>query len=428
MSIAINSNFERNQLTASFTGQTVFSYTFPIYDETFLSVFQYSAGVMPDDATQELALGIDYSVTGVQTETGGTIILNVGATINDIITIVGTQPIERVTQFQDLNPFTVAMNEQLNELTIMIQQVYTYWNNFTPRYNADELVSDQVRPFKRILPMLPDGHVWVGRGSIGQNPDDIITQFFVNPAGGTTATITQSTAGLTTKMWMRVNSAGVYVPALGDNAGDAEVIGVIIEIVDSMHFIIQQSGYVSPVQGIFSGLTVSPGYFLSTTNPGVMTLLDATQPPTVSRPVFVADSPTSGWVLPYRGLIVGGGIPGGSGGPPGGLGLTWVNVSGGTTVMTPFTGYIVTGASLTTLVLPPNFNPGDLIVIYNYSTGGYLVNVGAGQLIQYAQVATTTGSPGSISSSTIGDSLMLIGLVANVAMGEIGANGWQPVT
>lgn len=184
MSIAINDNPQRDQITAA-GAQTVFTYSFPISDEEFITVYQRGANETPNDPAQVLALGADYSVQGVGQEAGGTITLNVGATAGDIITLVGTEPIDRMSVFDDLNPLTVALNQQLNDLTIMVNQVFTYWNSITPHYNYDELISaplddfnDGVRPFKRILPMLPNGHVWVGRGEIGQVPDDIITAPF----------------------------------------------------------------------------------------------------------------------------------------------------------------------------------------------------------------------------------------------------------
>lgn len=184
MSIAINSNFERDQYQATFTGETDFDFTFPIFDETYLSVFKYAYGVMPDDRTQKLTLGVDYSVNGVGLEAGGTITLTVGATIGDIITVVGTEPIDRTSVFPDFNPFTESLNQQLNTQTVLQQQTYTYWNHVTPRYNIDELVSNEVRPQKRILPMLPDGHVWVGRGALNTDPDDIVTALLPGGGGG----------------------------------------------------------------------------------------------------------------------------------------------------------------------------------------------------------------------------------------------------
>ena len=311
MSIAINSNPERDQYVASYTGQTQFFYSFPIYDQSFLSVFKYSAGTMPHDVTQKLTLGVDYQVFGVGSATGGYITLTVGATIFDIITVMGTQPIDRESVLQDLNPSSIALNQQLNEQTIMQQQTYTYWNQFTVRYNADELISQKVRPDKRILPMLPDGHVWVGRGEIGQNPDDIVTAFFGGPPGkGTSTIINQAIGGLAVGNWVRSDTTGTYVKALADNAVNAECLGLIIEIIDPTHFVVQQSGYVTAGQGIFAGLNAGAAYFLSWTVAGTMTPQDAYIAGTVSLPVFLPDGPNSGWIADLkRGWILGDTIP-----------------------------------------------------------------------------------------------------------------------
>lgn len=310
MSIAINSNPERDQYVAS-AGQTQFMYSFPIYDETNLAVFKYSAGVMPDDSTQQLTLGIHYTVDGVGSATGGFINLTVGAAANDIITVMGIAPIERASVFQDLNPFTVALNQQLNEQTIMQQQTYTYWNAFTVRYNADELIGEAVRPFKRILPMLPDGHVWVGRGEIGDDPDDIVTAFFGGPPGKSTSTIiNQAVGSLTVGTWVRSNTAGLYVAALADNAVNAECLGVIVEIIDPTHFVVQQSGYITSGQAIFSGLNAGAAYFLSDITAGIMMANDVFTAGHVSLPVFLPDSATSGWIADLkRGWIIGDTIP-----------------------------------------------------------------------------------------------------------------------
>ncbi len=417
MSIAINSNFERNQYTATFNGQVNFSYTFPIFSDTYLSVYQYVAGATPDDPTQLLELGVDYTVTGVGQEAGGTIVLTVGAMTGDIITIVGKQPIDRQSVFQDLNPFTVALNQQLNQMTVMLQQVYTYWANLTPHYNFDELVSAPegneagVRPFKLILPMLGENETWVGRGAINEVPDDITTLFIggagtgnvistgdpmrqsianwtgnhtqitdtninivgnlFTPTAGTAANIVTGfddawgafhwpahvtanrplapsdgdtyydtdtgqffgyangmwiafgTGGnsavvqtivrantFAPQNWVKIDDTGAYVLALGDNASNDDVVGVVISATPT-EFTVQQSGYNST---IFTGLDVANhNYFLDTAVPGNMVNVDASVNGQVSRPVFSADSATAGWVLPYRPLIVGGSGGGGSG-------------------------------------------------------------------------------------------------------------------
>ena len=153
-----------------------------------------------------------------------------------------------------------------------------------------------------------------------QLPTDIVvglragvnTQFVAGGSGGggVTQVITQTGNNLLTGQWVRLNSSGLYVTALADNPQDGEVVGVVVGII-VLHsqFVLQQAGYVSPALGIFSALTTGAVYFLDVTTSGNMVLTDALINGQVSRPVFVADSPTSGWVLPYRGLIVGGAAP-----------------------------------------------------------------------------------------------------------------------
>jgi hypothetical protein len=253
-----------------------------------------------------------------------------------------------------------------------------------------------------------------GANSIGPNSGG---------GGSVVEIITQDTTGLAVGDWVRINSAGLYVPAKGDSAQDAEVVGVVKNILSISQFTLQQAGYILTTDAVFTGLNPSDVYFLSTTTAGAMQDVDAVVNGQVSRPVFVADTPTSGWVLPYRGLIVGGASPSGA---PGGFGLQWnVYNAGGTINMSPFNGYIITGATLTTMVLPAMFEVGDLIIIYNFGVGGYLVSCGTNQSIQYAAVMTQLPTGGSISSTNIGDSLMLIGLVPNLTMGVVSSTGNQ---
>jgi hypothetical protein len=349
MSIAINSNPERDQYQAA-AGQTVFNYSFPIFDETYIKVYQRAFDATPNDADDILTLGVDYTVTGVGEEAGGFITLNVAAAEDDIITLVGEEPIERESVFTDYNPFTVALNQQLNEQTVMQQQTYTYWDQVTPRYYFSELVSDQVRPLKRFLPMLNDGYIWIGRGDFGDNPDDIYavaigdfdalgilsadyvlgtanpalpnaqplgglgTGYLYNNDDGTTGvlsvigapevdtaidTVTQPGHGLAAQKWVYPTAGGLYAYARADDAVTANEVGVIIEIVDANTFKVQQSG---KLDDLFAGLTVGGLYYLSATSAGDMTLVEPTDPGHYSKPVFQATTATDGWVLSHRKL------------------------------------------------------------------------------------------------------------------------------
>lgn len=173
MSIAIQNVPFRNLYTAT-AGQTVFTVSFPFMSDTYLAVYQRGASDEPDNITQLLVLGVDYTVAGTGSETGGTITLTVGATAGDIIAILGVEPIDRTSVFNDLNSFTVTLNQQLNDLTIMVKQMDTVLNQLVPKYRIDELVSTTVRPLKLELPILNDRKTWMGQGDFGDNPDNII--------------------------------------------------------------------------------------------------------------------------------------------------------------------------------------------------------------------------------------------------------------
>lgn len=137
-------------------------------------------------------------------------------------------------------------------------------------------------------------------------------QFYAGTGGGggVTQTLTQPGNSFVVGNWVRIDASGQYVLAQADTAQDAEVIGVIVQIVTpGSVFVLQQSGYVTTAMAVFSGLVDGDVYFLDTATLGTMVNVDATINGQVSRPVFVADTPTSGWVVPYRGLIVGGAAP-----------------------------------------------------------------------------------------------------------------------
>lgn len=150
-----------------------------------------------------------------------------------------------------------------------------------------------------------EGDIVVGLRN-GQN-----YQFNATNGGGgaTTATIVQPAHGLSVRQWVTINTSGLYVPGLGDSAQDAEIVGVVIQVIDVNTFVVQQAGKIETASGVFTGLTPGFVYFLDTVTPGNMVPVDALVNGQVSRPLFFTDSAGSGWVLPYRGLIVGGAAP-----------------------------------------------------------------------------------------------------------------------
>lgn len=138
---------------------------------------------------------------------------------------------------------------------------------------------------------------WVELGGGGGNGTPVIE------------TVTQPGNSFVGGEWVKIQG-GIYVVAQADTPFDAEVIGVVTAIIAAGDtFLLQQSGYIPSFPGATTADTV---YFLSPDVAGTMTATVPFVNGQVNRPVFVAKStanPGSGWVVPYRGMIVGSGAP-----------------------------------------------------------------------------------------------------------------------
>ena len=379
--ITINSTPTRIQYTAA-GAQTVFTYAFPIKANTDLKVYQRAAAADPDDPDDLLTLTTDYTVTGADTANGGTVVLVVGATAGDIVTIVGDKPIDRTAIYDQSSTLKKAdLNNDFNDEVMYDKQIETIQEQITPKYNRSELVGNGVRPDKLRLPMLNDGYIWIGRGDYGDDPDDIIAAaigdfdnlgilsaryilqeahpalpnaqslgllaegiVYNTPTAGVgvlsilnigigldlnTATntlsatgggavvipVTQVGHGLAVENVIRFDGTE-YVLAQANTPANAEVIGIVIQIVDANNFVVQQSGY---VEGVFAGKTPGVVYFLSEAVAGLLTTTEPTNEDEISKPMFMPTSATSGWIYHYRPVILG---DSGGGGGGGGGGVT----------------------------------------------------------------------------------------------------------
>ena len=91
MAFSITDQIPLNTEIAS-AAQTVFTYTFPITDASEILVYLTPAGNTPSESADLLILNTDYTVTGVNTAGGGTVVLTTaaypnGATANDMIVL-----------------------------------------------------------------------------------------------------------------------------------------------------------------------------------------------------------------------------------------------------------------------------------------------------------------------------------------------------
>ncbi len=121
------------------------------------------------------------------------------------------------------------------------------------------------------------------------------------PAGNTLSqTITQASHGLSVGNVVYLSGATTYAKAKADNIATAEAVGIVSAVASANAFTLVTSGYISTL----SGLTAGTVYWVSDATAG---LLSATQPTTtgnIQKPMFVADSTTSGYLINYRGEVI----------------------------------------------------------------------------------------------------------------------------
>jgi len=113
------------------------------------------------------------------------------------------------------------------------------------------------------------------------------------------SSITQNAHGFSVSDLVYLNS-GTYTLAQADDVVSAEVVGMVSGVTDVNTFSLTTGGMVTGL----SGLTAGTVYFLSPTSAGDLT---STEPSTVGqvvKPIFVANSTTSGYFINYRGELI----------------------------------------------------------------------------------------------------------------------------
>lgn len=122
--------------------------------------------------------------------------------------------------------------------------------------------------------------------------------------GGSTVTAVVRTITQTAHGFVAGNvvylSGTTYVLAIANAVVPAEAVGIVTTVIDADTFSLTSEGYCTGLAG-FSAGTV---YFLSDASAGA---LGATEPVTsghISKPLFVADSSSSGYFINYRGKII----------------------------------------------------------------------------------------------------------------------------
>lgn len=121
-------------------------------------------------------------------------------------------------------------------------------------------------------------------------------------ADAVTKDITQTTHGFIVGDVLYFDGAN-YAKAKADDESTSEVLGIVSEVSSVNTFTLTTSGYVSGLSGLVAGTT----YYLSEATAGLLTATEPTGVGEVTKPVLVADTTTSGYVIHSRGIIIGSG-------------------------------------------------------------------------------------------------------------------------
>lgn len=147
--LIVNNKDRRVQYTAS-SLETTFTYPFEIFEDGDLDVFQEQI---------KLVLNVDYTVTNAGLTGGGDVILTVGATLNDVIVIVGNIAIDQLINFTiKANFIGTTVQTQYDKMTMLQQQLNTDLNQRGLQYNVFTTV--KLNSADNIIPTLAANQFW----------------------------------------------------------------------------------------------------------------------------------------------------------------------------------------------------------------------------------------------------------------------------
>ena len=113
MVVLLSEGFKQHTATQ---GQTQFNVPFEFEKNEYVKAFKN---------TVTLALGVDYTLTGAGSDSGGTLTLTSGATAGDIITVRLDVPIERNVDFPQAGNFkSSSLNSDLDRIVLILKQLF----------------------------------------------------------------------------------------------------------------------------------------------------------------------------------------------------------------------------------------------------------------------------------------------------------------
>ena len=139
--IIINDVSSRAQYIVT-SSQSSFTYPFPILSSSDLKV--YVGTTLKSENT-------DYIVSGIGSEAGGAVVFPAGQSNGAIITIYRDMPVSRTTDYQTGGDLAAAnLNEDLDRLTMMVQQQEEELQNNTIKVDQFDEQTDLTLPLKNV--------------------------------------------------------------------------------------------------------------------------------------------------------------------------------------------------------------------------------------------------------------------------------------
>lgn len=251
MSIAINDVSRIVQYTAT-GSQTQFTVPFPFLEDADVKAYKRASGTTGDDTTDILTITTDYTLTGAGQASGGTLTLTSGATVGDIVTIVGDDSIER-TSYYTTNPTIDGFNEDFEKQTIFNRLNETLRAERMLSYQRSETIADKDRDIPPLSPL----HCWrMNEGGTAIESVEIIdeegaaprTASYIVQTANTLLSNEQALADLSSGYMKSTTGTGVVSTVAAIDVADIEVnnlSGATYTGLDEVINFFGSAGYVS---------------------------------------------------------------------------------------------------------------------------------------------------------------------------------------
>lgn len=158
--MTINANYVPIRYTAT-SGQTIFPYTWKIFESADLKVYKTPAGETPSESADILPSSAYTVSINADPNTGGNVTLNTGASTGDLITIVRDVTIDRETDYSTGGDFTaISFNTVLDKSRAIEQQLQSLVINQGLTYADTTNLSLPSGADHNTIPKLGPSQIW----------------------------------------------------------------------------------------------------------------------------------------------------------------------------------------------------------------------------------------------------------------------------